>query len=159
MGEALTDAETAEAALYLTAIGRAGIVVARAPSWPDAKSIIDDPEWDRTWWREEERIRTELTEAAAGDYSRTAVHEALNRVAAAATETVEGATAIAASRFGIVDLGLIKSAAGAATQACHHAALAAMGASAADHPFAMKFRLFEGGRWPLAILHDSYYIL
>ncbi len=158
VGEALTVAEIADAALYLAAIGRADIAVEGAATWTDAKSITGDPEWDRSWWHEEERIRTELTDLAAQVYSETAVHEALSRIATS-TEPLQGAAAVAASRFGIADLGLIKSAAGAATQACHQAALARMAVTAEEHPFAVKFRLFEGGRWPLAILRGTYYIL
>ena len=161
VGDRLTDAEVDDATLYLSGIGRAGIAVAGVSTWTEAKAIADDPKWDREWWGEEERLRAELTRKAVDGYSQSAVHEALGRIASVATETVQGAAAVAASRFGIADLALIKSAAGAATQACHHAALARMAARAADDddPFEVKFRLFEGGRWPLAIVRDTYYIL
>jgi hypothetical protein len=36
---------------------------------------------------------------------------------------------------------------------------ARIAATADGHAFEIKFRLFEGGRWPLAIVRDTYYVL
>jgi hypothetical protein len=158
VGEDLTDAEIADARHYLTAMGRPGTAIAGLASWPAAKAVAVDPGWDTTWWDAEERMRDALTRRAVAEFSQDTVHDALNRIAMAATEALQGEAAVAASRSGDGDIALIKSAAGAATQACHQMALARI-AAAADHPFEVKFRLYEGGRWPLAIVRDTYYIL
>ena len=158
VGEDLTDAEIEDAKLYLRAIGRPGTAITGLASWPEAKAIAADPGWDRAWWDAEERMRDELTRRAVDEFAEDTVHDALSRIATTATEALQGEAAVAASRSGGGDIALIKSAAGAATQACHQVALARITA-AADHPFEVKFRLYEGGRWPLAIVRDTYYIL
>ena len=159
LGEVLTDAEIEDARLYLTAFGRPGTAVAGLASWSEAKAIAADLDWDTAWWDTEERMRETLTRRAFESFDEATVHDALSQVATTATEVLQGNAAVAASRFGVGDLGLIKSAAGAATQACHHVALARIAEAAADHPFDVKFRLYEGGRWPLVIVRDTYYIL
>ena len=159
VGEELTDAEIEDARLYLRAIGRPGTAITGLASWPEAKAIAADPGWDRAWWDAEERMRDELTRRAVDEFAEDTVHDALSQIATTATEALQGEAAVAASRSGGGDLALIKSAAGAATQACHQVALARFTAAGAGHPFEVKFRLYEGGRWPLAIVRDTYYIL
>ena len=61
-------------------------------------------------------------------------------------------------RAGLDDAGLGKSAAGAATIAVHHAALALAAGEPGTHPFAAKFRLFQAGRWPLGVYGRAFYI-
>jgi len=50
--------------------------------------------------------------------------------------------------------------AGAAIQAAFERALVAIAAAGAarDHPLAAKYRLFAGGRWPLAVVAGSFHI-
>ena len=47
-------------------------------------------------------------------------------------------------------------AAGAAAQAAYQAALVLATDGEADHPFALKFRLFEAGRLPLGITGNTF---
>jgi hypothetical protein len=85
---------------------------------------------------------------------------ALTHVTNAASRVVLEAAADAAEHAGIADEGLIRAAAGAATQGCYQAALV-LAAEAEDqeqHPFALKYRLFESGRWPLGVVGASYYL-
>jgi hypothetical protein len=63
------------------------------------------------------------------------------------------------SGAGIADPMLTRVASGAAAQACHQAALAIAAAAGPDHLFAMKFRLFAAGRWPLGIVGDRFFVL
>jgi hypothetical protein len=69
---------------------------------------------------------------------------------------VHGAAAVAASRSGVADEALIRAAAGAATQGAYHAALVLAAGGDEHHPFAIKFRLFEAGRWPLGIVGATF---
>jgi hypothetical protein len=61
--------------------------------------------------------------------------------------------------WGLEDLELVNAAAGAGVQACHNAALVLLSGDADDaHPFALKYRLFERGRWPVALIGSSLHL-
>lgn len=158
-GEELTRADREEGARYLEGLGITGVTVAAVASWQDAKTVADDPAWDRRWWDAEEEMRAALMRDALADLGEPALLDALTGVAEAASDVVQGAAAVAAARSGTADPALIKSAAGAATQAAHLAALAAAAGAGADHVFAVKFRLYEAGRWPLGIVNGRFYLL
>ena len=81
---------------------------------------------------------------------------ALTHVANQASEAVLAAAEAAAGRFGVEDEALIRAAAGAAAQACYHAALVLAAEGDEEHPFALKYRLYEAGRWPLGIVGRSF---
>lgn len=157
-GEALSAAELGEAALYLAGLGRADHAIEAVVGWEEAKAASIDPAWDRAWWEDEEAERRALRSIAAMGASEAVLHEALTEVTEAARTIVEGAASLAASRAGHLDPGLVKAAAGAASQACFHAGLAWLAGAGEDHPFAAKFRLFEGGRWPLAVIGNRFYL-
>lgn len=174
VGQPLTDADEGEALLYLRGleigglgIGADGIGVSGVDTWPEARAIADDPDWDHRWWDAEEALRTDLTRAAEEMLGRDRLHRALTAIGDAATDIVQGAAAVAAARDGIAQPALIKSAAGAATLACHHAGLAlashrknlaCTADPGPDHAFPVKFRLFEAGRWPLGIVGGVFYL-
>lgn len=158
VGEPLTAADESEARLYLIGLGIDGIRVLGVSGWDEARRVADHPDWDHRWWDAEEALRTALTRAGEDAFGRAALHRVLTAVGDAATDIVQGAAAVAAARSGLADPALIKSAAGAATLACHHAALARAAESGADHPFAVKFRLFQAGRWPLGIVDGAFHL-
>ena len=59
---------------------------------------------------------------------------------------------------GIEDQELIRATAGSALQSCHQAALVLAAGEEDTHPFALKYRLFEHGHWPIAITGSSFNI-
>ncbi|RMD89413.1 MAG: hypothetical protein D6807_03785 [Alphaproteobacteria bacterium] len=77
----------------------------------------------------------------------------------AAARLLHGPAAVAAAASGIADPGLIRVAAGAASQAAYQAALSRIVASGADDPFGAKFRLYLAGRWPLVVVDGAFHIL
>lgn len=158
VGEPQTQADTDEAGRYLAGLGFAGLGVVAVAGWEDAKRIADDPAWDRRWWDAEETLRADLLGKAREQLGEGALVRLLSAASDTASDTVQGAAAIAAARAGVADPALIKSAAGAATQCCYQAALALAAAAGPDHPFAVKFRLFEAGRWPLGIVGDRFHL-
>lgn len=158
VGEPPSLADADEAARYLAGIGFAGTDVAAVESWQDAKRIADDPDWDHRWWDAEEALRAELLDRAGRALGEGALFKILSAASDAASDTVQGAAAVAAARAGVADPALIKSAAGAATQSCYQAALALAGEAGPDHPFAVKFRLFEAGRWPLGVVGERFHL-
>lgn len=159
LGETLTEPERADMATYLRGLGFAGLPIAAADSWPQAGRIITDPGWEQRWWDAEETRRAELLGSAAANVGETAMLELLTRVTQAAHDVTIGAAAMAATRAGASDPGLIRAAAGAATQACYQGALALLAEAGDEHSFAAKLRLFRAGRWVLGIVRGTAYVL
>jgi hypothetical protein len=157
-GEALTESERADAEAYLAALILSVTGIDRIYRWEDAAATTQRPDWSTAWWDAEEAERGALYCAAMAEAGEPALLGALTAVTQAASEMVHGAAAVAASRAGIADPALHRVAAGAATQACYHAALALAAGRGSEHAFAAKFRLFAGGRWPLGIVADRFFV-
>jgi hypothetical protein len=156
VGQDLSDEERREARDYLTTIGFPRAQVAPVADWRAAEAATRDAQWSRAWWEAEEAERARLLQAAGKTHGQHALLTALSRVTLDASDVVLGAASIAASRSGLADPALARVAAGAATQAAYQAALA-LAANAGDtHPFAIKFRLFAAGRWPLGVVGQTF---
>lgn len=158
VGEALTPAERDEGMAYLAALNLPAYPVLGVPSWDEAKRIADAPDWDRRWWEAEEALRRSAMGDAVGQIGRDALMVALSRLTQSVADAHHGAAAIAAARAGITDPALVRAAAGAATQACYLAGLARAAGAGQDHAFAVKHRLFAGGRWPLGLVAGRFFL-
>ena len=159
VGEPLTSAERWDARAYLAALGFSESGVEGVGDWPAAAAIAKSPGWSREWWDREEAERTRLLSVAATRQPEHELMAALSRVMELAASVTHGAAAIAAARSGIADQSLSRVAAGAAAQAAYQAALAALAAEeGGEHPFSIKFRLFEAGRWPLGISDGVFHL-
>ena len=163
LGAPLTEDEEDEARAYLQALGFPDAVVVPVADWDEAESCAANPEWNTAWWEAEEALRAALIADALALLEEDEVGAALNDVTARASEQVGGAAAEAAAREGVADEALIRAAAGAAIQASYQAALVYLARPALDderdeHPFAIKFRLYEAGRWPLGVVGSSFNI-
>jgi hypothetical protein len=159
VGEELTTAERWDARAYLAALGFTETGVSAVPSWPKAAAIAKSPGWSRQWWDREEVERSALLARASALVPEHDLMAALSRVMELAASLTHGAAAIAASRSNIADQALSRVAAGAAAQSAYQAALAAIAHDgASEHPFSIKFRLFEAGRWPLGISDNAFHL-
>lgn len=159
VGEELTSAERWDARAYLAGLGFADTGVAGVADWQEAAAIARSPDWSRQWWDREEEERATLLDRAAQKMPETELMAGLSRVMELAAAVTHGAAAIAAARSGVADQALSRVAAGAGAQSAYQAALAALAHDGADeHPFAIKFRLFEAGRWPLGIGGQSFHL-
>ena len=159
VGEELTTAERWDARAYLAALGFAETGVSAVPSWPEAAVIAKSPGWSRQWWDREEVERSTLLARVSAQIPEHELMAALSRVMELAASLTHGAAAIAASRAGIADQSLSRVAAGAAAQSAYQAALATIAHDDAnEHPFSVKFRLFEAGRWPLGISDNAFHL-
>ena len=155
LGRPLSPAERAAAESYAAALGFPDAAVAPIADWDEAAAAAANPDWNTAWWEAEEQLRAALIAEAAPRWGETQLTGALARLNAAAADIVM-ARAAAAARRHCHDQGLIRAAAGAATQACYQAALVLAAGADENHPFAIKFRLFEAGRWPLGIVGGSF---
>ena len=64
----------------------------------------------------------------------------------------------AAERWGLEDEGLMKAAIGEGVQACYQAALVIAAGVEDDHPFSLKFQIYETGWWPLGVMGNTFNI-
>ncbi len=151
LGEPLGGTDRATAEAYASALGFPDAYVATVANWEEAEAVAGNTDWNSDWWEVEEQLRAALTTEAAALVGEEALEFALTHVAARAADVVREAAEAASMHGGVADDELVRAAAGAAVQACHQAALVLAADGEPDHPFALKFRLFEAGRWPLGI--------
>jgi hypothetical protein len=150
VGEPLTTSELDEAHGYVHALGLTDIAIQSASSWHDAKRITNANDWLRTWWQTEHNEERRLLAAASARYGNDTVMQRLTYIMEGSAELFFGPAAISSTRAGVADSSLERSAAGAASQSLHQFALASMMDESSEHFFAIKFRLFLAGRWPLS---------
>lgn len=153
----LSAAETETASSYVAALGLGSLPVAGVADWRAAQALAQRPDWSRAWWDAESAAGKDLHRRGAQRFGEDDFLAALSRVAEAAASIHDAAEA-ALARAGLRDEGLAKAAAGAASQACHQAALALLAGAGQSHAFALKFRLFSGGRWPLGIVQERCFV-
>lgn len=159
VGEELTSGERWDARAYLAGLGFAETGVAAVADWKQAAIVAKSPDWSRDWWDREEAERSALLARAAELVPEHELMAGLSKVMELAAAVTHGAAAIAASRAGVADQALSRVAAGSGAQSAYQAALAAIAHDGeAEHPFAIKFRLFEAGRWPLGISGGQFHL-
>jgi len=159
LGEALDDSERRQAQAYLKGLGMDdSIAVASVPDWNGARRAIADPAWDRRWWDAEQEEKHRLKAKAQNVLGDDALLRQLSQSLEKVSEAMHGAAAVEAARRGCSDAGLIRAAAGSASEAYYLAELARLAGESADHPFALRQSLFAGGHWPLGIVHGRYYV-
>lgn len=157
LGQELTEGEQREGEDYLKALGLTA-TLATVSDWRAAEHVTRDPAWSAAWWDAEEATRHNLFSQARETWGEHGLLNALTRVTDEATRLTLGAASIAAARDGIADPALTRVAAGAATQAAYQAALALAAEAGPAHPFAIKFRLFSAGRWPLGLVGATFHL-
>ena len=141
---------------YLDALGFPDAHIAGVADWNEAESCAQNPDWNSDWWEAEEQLSAGLLVEAQERLSEDELVMALTHVTAKISDVVHAAAEAAAARAGITDEGLIQAAAGAATQVCYQVALVLAAEAEESHPFAIKFRLFESGRWPLGVIGGTF---
>ncbi len=148
------DHELAEA--YLNALGFPGSHVSTVETWEEAAGFAENPDWNTEWWEAEEQLRAGLVTQAAEDIDEVDLANALNHIAGqaagVATELVSGAAIDA----GYDDDEFVTAMAGAMVAACYAAGLVLAAGAEEDHPFALKFRLLEAGRFPLGVIGTTF---
>jgi hypothetical protein len=157
-GEKLTESEIDDARGWMAALGLAVAGIDGVATWQEAATLSRRADWSRDWWEAEESERKSLHARAASRLGEEPLLDALSAVARKATDTLHGAAALATARSGVADQALSRVAAGAASQACHQAALALAAEAGPGHGFAAKHRLFAGGRWGLGVVGGRCFV-
>jgi hypothetical protein len=148
------------ASAYAASLGIGEFPVEGIKDWRAAQALAQDSGWNRGWWEAEKAAEKALHLTGIARHGRDEFLASLTDVTEAAA-SIQVAASRALSRSGIADQGLGKAAAGAASQACHQAALlllAAWDKECQSHMFARKFRLYAAGRWPLGIVRDRCFV-
>ena len=85
---------------------------------------------------------------------------ALANVSTVASESAEAVVENMLEHAPALDEELLRAAIGAVAQASYHSALvlAAEHEEPDLHPFSLKFRLFEAGRWPMGVIGRSFHL-
>jgi hypothetical protein len=157
-GATLRAEEIAAAASYLAALGLPPLPIAGVAGWREAAALAQREDWSRDWWQSEEEERTALTRAASAAKGESALLASLSRAMEKTGAPIQAAASAALARAGIADEMLARVAAGAASQACHHHALAEAAGRSSDHAFARKYRLYRGGRWLLGVVGGRCFV-
>ncbi len=140
---------------YLRAFGASDDVnLVAVPDWQSALRLTNDPRWNENLWRAEQAERARLLQALAASARAAPAGAAFEAI----SDRLHGCAAVAAARMGCSEQGLIRAAAGAATEAFYLGALARAAGVGPEHPFLCKLALFEGGHWPLVLIENQYYI-
>lgn len=158
LGQPLGDAEMEAAQDYCSGLGFDGVYIEGVHDWPAARERASADEWNPAWWDAEEQARATLLGQARDLVDHDELTMALSSVTAVAGEICPDAAADAAIRQGFDDQTVILAAGGQATQAAYQAALALVADGDDFHPFALKLKLFEAGRWPLGLVGGSFYL-
>jgi len=158
VGETLTQSEIDETRGYVQALGLGEIEVESVASWQDAKRTTGASNWSRAWWQTEHAEERRLFGLAAQRNGNNAVMHRMTEIMEKSADLFLGPAAVASTRAGVADSALARSAAGAASQSLHQFGLTMLTEQSSEHFFAIKFRLFLAGRWPLSINDSIFYI-
>lgn len=156
VGQPLSQEDTGFAEAYLNALGFPGAYVSAVETWEEAAGFAENPDWNTEWWEAEEQLRAGLVTQAAEDIDEADLTNALNHIAGqaagVATEVVSGAAIDA----GYNDDEFVTAVAGTMVAACYAAGLVLAAGAEEEHPFALKFRLLETGRFPLGVIGTTF---
>lgn len=158
IGQPLTEESFVVARDYMNALGFPDAYVSEVEDWDDAAYAASNPDWNSDWWEAEEQLRMGLTTAALNLISEEDLNAALTQISATASPVITTAVEAITDDHGIEDQELIRAAVGSALQTCHQAALVLAAGEEDTHPFAIKYKLFEQGHWPIAITGNSFNI-
>ncbi|WP_417459389.1 hypothetical protein [Kordiimonas sp.] len=143
---------------YANALGFPEAYPAFMADWEEAADAAENTEVNSPAWEAEEQLRATLTDDALDVLDEQTLEMVMTHVAQGTSEAIEAAAMEAAQELRIFDEEFVRATSGAAVQATYQAALAAMTGAEEDHPFVLRFQLFEKGRWPIGIIGNSFLI-
>lgn len=141
---------------YLDELGFPDARLAPIVEWEDALSVAESPSLDGDAWEAEEQLRAELSRQALYLWDEEALTTGLQSITQAVGMVSLREIQVVAEVGRMEDEAFMEAAARHAVQCAYQAALALAAQVPEDHPFALKFRLFELGRWPIGIVGRSF---
>ncbi|MCX8231203.1 MAG: hypothetical protein OTJ45_05215 [Alphaproteobacteria bacterium] len=162
IGAPLSIEDTATATAYLSAAGFPDATVAQVEGWDEAVSVAENPNWNSDWWEAEEQLKSGLIVQSLDLVDESELANALNHLSAqcagVAVEAISNAAIDAGFQPESDEESFLNAAAGWAVAGAYQAALVLAAGAEGDHPFALKFRLFETGRLPFGVVGATFSI-
>ncbi|PPR79378.1 MAG: hypothetical protein CFH01_00435 [Alphaproteobacteria bacterium MarineAlpha2_Bin1] len=160
--ESLSNLDIELSEKYISAVGLPESNISNVSDWVEAAGIAENPNWNSNWWEIEEQLKASLiTESLKYIYEEELSH-ALNHVTSqTAGQSLE---AVAFEKFAEDSENItyyqsfVNAAAGMAIASAYQAALVLSASADQDHPFSLKFQLFENGRLPIGIIGNTFSI-
>ena len=158
LGQPLGDDVLALAQAYLDQLGFPDATPVPAGDWDEAAYAAENTDLNSEGWEVEEQLRADLSREALLYTDEAALAEALDRITQLAGSQALEAAQTASTLWPVADDAMVDVAIGHAVQAAYHAGLVLAAQAVEDHPFALKFQLFERGHWPIALTGRSFHI-
>lgn len=156
LGERLTPEVSALARGYLDGLGFPDAEPALITSFEEAGDAAESLDWDSQAWEVEEQLRAGLVVDALVHIDEEGLGVALTHITSTTSDGLQEAMDNMAAIWDVEDETLITAATGAVVQSVYNAALLLAAGGEETHPFALKFRLFELGRWPIGVHGRSF---
>ena len=159
VGAGLSEETTETARHYLDALGFPDVESFPVADWEDAADAAANVGVDSPAWEAEEQLRISLATSAAEILGEDVIEILLTHVSALIGKTVRATTEETAAMWDVEDEGLMTAVAGDIIRSAHQVVLLlAIGSDEEDHAFALKFRLFEQGHWPIGVSGNTFHI-
>ncbi|WP_339862876.1 hypothetical protein [Paremcibacter congregatus] len=158
VGEPLEKEVVEKSRAYLDALGFPEATPAEVEDWQEAAASLETNDWNSPFWEVEQQLLSALSVEITETLDPQLLEMVLAHVTSVASEYVGEGVMAAAERWGMEDEELLKAAIGEGVQACYQAALVIAAGVGDDHPFALKYQLYETGWWPLGVMGNSFNI-
>ncbi len=155
IGEDLNSQLVKNSRQYLEALGFPDSYPAQVDDWADAIHCLETNDWNSPAWEAEEQLTASLITEALEFIEEDVLEVALTNITSKASTHITAAIEQASIRWAFNDDEILRAAMGQAVQACYQAALVIAVGGEEDHPFALKFSLYEKGHWPLGIAGNT----
>mgnify|MGYP001377930766 FL=1 len=162
INQSLSDNDIELSEKYISAVGLPNSNISNVSDWNEAAGIAENPNWNSSWWEIEEQLKVSLITESLKYIQEDELSHALNHVTSqTAGQSLE---AVAFEKFtkdsGNIDYyqSFVNAATGMAIASSYQAALVLSASADQDHPFSLKFQLFENGRLPIGIIGNTFSI-
>lgn len=156
IGENLTDEVRTLSRDYLDGLGFPDADLAVITSFEEASDAAETLDWDSAAWEIEEQLRAGLVVDALQHLEEEGLKVALAHITSKTSEGLQDAMDNLAAIWDVEDEMLVTAATGAVVQTVYNAALLLAAGGEETHPFALKYRLYELGRWPIGVHGRSF---
>ncbi|MCK5423727.1 MAG: hypothetical protein KAI89_00035 [Emcibacter sp.] len=158
VGEPLEKDVLEKARVYIDALGFPEATAAQVEDWQEAGYTLETNDFNSPFWEVEQQLMAALIVEVTDNIDPQLLEMVLANVTSVASEYVGEGVMMAADRWDIQDEELMKAAIGEGVQACYQAALVIAAGVDDDHPFTLKYQMFEGGWWPLGVMGNTFNI-
>ena len=158
VGEPLEKDVVDKARTYLDVLGFPEATPAEVEDWQEAAFSLETNDWNSPFWETEQQLMAALSVEVTNNIDPQLLEMVLAHVTSVASEYVGEGVMAAAERWGLEDEELMKAAIGEGVQACYQAALVVAAGVDEEHPFTLKFQMYEAGWWPLGVMGNTFNI-